>query len=78
VYRLVNAVNYGIPQHRWRVFIVGVRSDLDGEFSFPAPTHEEDALLHAKWVTGEYWERLVIRERVRVSPDQTHREDGVC
>ncbi|HEV3384637.1 MAG TPA: DNA cytosine methyltransferase, partial [Gemmata sp.] len=57
VYQVVNAVDYGVPQHRWRVFIVGIRSDLGREFSFPLPTHEEDALLYSKWVTGEYWER---------------------
>lgn len=65
VYQLVNAVDYGIPQHRWRVFIVGVRADLGGEFSFPQPTHEEDALLHDKWVTGAYWERHRIARKSR-------------
>jgi DNA (cytosine-5)-methyltransferase 1 len=60
VYQLVNAVNYGIPQHRWRVFIVGIRSDLGAEYSFPCPTHEEDALLYQQWVSGEYWERHEI------------------
>ena len=28
VFRLLNAADYGVPQHRWRVLIVGVRSDL--------------------------------------------------
>ncbi|MDD4891776.1 MAG: DNA cytosine methyltransferase [Phycisphaerae bacterium] len=57
VYRLLNAADYGVPQRRERVLIVGIRSDLPIEFSFPAPTHEEDALLYAKWVSQDYWDR---------------------
>jgi DNA (cytosine-5)-methyltransferase 1 len=69
VYQMVNAVEYGIPQHRWRVFIVGIRSDVGAEFSFPLPTHEEDALLYSQWVNGEYWERHRIpRKRVPTMP----------
>ena len=40
-YHLVNMADYGIPQHRERVIIVGQRNDL-GErflFKFPEPTH---------------------------------------
>jgi len=66
VFRLLNAADYGVPQHRWRVLIVGVRSDLNIEFSFPERgTHEEDALLYDKWVSGDYWERHRIPKRQR-------------
>jgi len=54
---LVNAADYGVPQKRERIFIVGFRSDLGAEWSFPRPTHGFDALLHSQWVTGEYWDR---------------------
>lgn len=30
---------YGVPQTRHRIIIVGIRSDLDVEFKIPAPTH---------------------------------------
>lgn len=53
---LVNAADYGIPQRRERVFIVGFRSDLSVEWSFPRPTHSFDALLYSQWVAGEYWD----------------------
>ena len=53
----VNAANYGIPQQRHRVFIVGFRDDEPANWTFPAPTHTKDALLHDQWVTGVYWER---------------------
>jgi DNA (cytosine-5)-methyltransferase 1 len=56
-FRLINAADYGIPQRRERVFIVGFRSDLNANWSFPEPTHTEEALIWQKWVTGDYWER---------------------
>jgi len=56
-YRLVNAADYGVPQLRYRVFIIGFRSDLDVDWAFPKPTHSKEALLYSKWVTNEYWHR---------------------
>ncbi len=38
-YHLVDARNYGVPQERKRVIIVGYRNDLGKGFSLPAPTH---------------------------------------
>ena len=42
-YKLFNTANYGIPQTRSRVIIVGVRKDLKEEmdFQFPEPTHHK-------------------------------------
>ncbi len=57
VFRLLNAADYGVPQIRHRVIIVGFRSDIDANWSFPAPTHSKDALLYSKWVSGEYWKK---------------------
>ena len=36
---ILNAAEYGVPQERRRIFIVGIRSDFDIEFEFPSPTH---------------------------------------
>ncbi|KWF26574.1 multidrug DMT transporter [Burkholderia cenocepacia] len=58
---LVNAADYGVPQKRERVFIIGFRDDLGVEWSFPAPTHSYDALLYDQWVSGNYWKRHGIR-----------------
>ena len=60
VFRLLNAADYGVPQRRERVFIVGFRSDLNIEWSFPKPTHSQDSLLWEQYVTGEYWKRLNV------------------
>ena len=37
-YKLVNAANYGVPQRRERVIIVGFRKDLGISFEFPEET----------------------------------------
>ncbi|OWV20278.1 DNA (cytosine-5-)-methyltransferase [Fibrobacter sp. UWB4] len=57
VFRLVNAADYGIPQKRERVFIVGFRSDIKGNWSFPETTHSKESLEYSKYVTGDYWKR---------------------
>ncbi|WP_297576492.1 DNA cytosine methyltransferase [uncultured Deefgea sp.] len=56
-YKLINAADYGVPQTRERVVIVGIRSDLALSWSFPVTTHSEDRLLWDMYVTGKYWER---------------------
>jgi len=53
---LVNAADYGVPQQRHRVFIIGLRTDLEVRWQFPAATHSKEALMHTQWVTGTYWE----------------------
>lgn len=68
VTRLVNAANYGVPQKRERVFIIGFRADVHRPWCFPEPTHSLDALLHEQWVTGDYWETHKVSKRQR--PEQ--------
>lgn len=47
-HKLVNAIDYGVPQHRHRVFLIGVRRDLAAEVEglFPAETHGEGKLKY--------------------------------
>lgn len=40
-YKKMNAAEHGVPQRRKRVFIVGIRDDLDFEFEFPTPNDTE-------------------------------------
>ena len=39
-YEVLNSVNYGIAQERRRIVIVGIRSDIDSEFSYPTKTEK--------------------------------------
>ena len=61
VFGLLNAANYGIPQRRERVFIVGIRQDLNINWSFPQPSHSYDSLLWSQFVSYDYWERHQIK-----------------
>lgn len=67
IFRLLNAADYGVPQRRERVIIVGFRQDIDEEWSFPNPTHSQDALLWEQWGSGNYWERHRVSKRLRPS-----------
>lgn len=64
---VLNAVDYGVPQERKRVFIVGLRNDLGLEYEFPLPTHgegrvEPTATIGAalegmpEWPEGEFYD----------------------
>jgi DNA (cytosine-5)-methyltransferase 1 len=52
-YKLLLASNFGIPQKRERVFIVGTRNDLEIDFNFPEDTHSEHTKLFGtkNWVS---------------------------
>lgn len=71
VCRLVNAADYGIPQKRERVIIVGIRDSLKIEWSFPDKTHSLDSLLWSKFVTGEYWEKFHVPSGKREIPNDS-------
>lgn len=62
---IVNAADYGVPQHRHRVFMVGFRSDIETGWSFPEPTHSGTALQRTQ-ISGEYWERHKTPQRDQV------------
>ena len=40
-FRILDAADYGVPQHRERLIIVGLKT---GEFRFPRPTHGPDSI----------------------------------
>ena len=49
---LLNAADYGVPQTRQRVIIIGVRNDIPFEYHYPAPTHSADGSNGLpKWVS---------------------------
>jgi DNA (cytosine-5)-methyltransferase 1 len=51
---LYNSANFGVPEIRERVIIVGIRNDLDIEFTSPRPTHaEKPSPFTQKWVSAK-------------------------
>jgi DNA (cytosine-5)-methyltransferase 1 len=50
--RLVNFADYGVPQRRERVIIVGIRNDLKLGFVFPEPTHKNKHVPVKKALEG--------------------------
>ena len=49
-YKLIKAVEFGVPQRRERVIIVGIRNDIDVTYVYPRPTHNENNYVPLKSV----------------------------
>lgn len=66
--RVINAADYGIPQKRERIFLVGFRHDLGVEWSFPEKSHSYESLMKSLWINGDYWDRhkvpISVREQI--------------
>lgn len=70
---IVNAMNFGVPQHRERIYIVGFRKDIhtDG-FTYPAPTdttkrwldvREEDPVSVKYYLSTQYIHTLIEHKK---------------
>lgn len=46
-YKLVNAANYGVPQNRERVFIIGFRNDVAVKWKWPKATDQKKTIADA-------------------------------
>lgn len=70
--QIVNAMNFGVPQHRERIYIVGFRKDQNvEEFTYPAPTdntkrfadiRERDAVSAKYYLSTQYVKTLVAHK----------------
>jgi len=45
-HKILNAADYGVPQRRERVIIIGVRTDIGLELKYPKTSHEQKDLLN--------------------------------
>lgn len=78
-YRALNSLDYGLPQKRERVYIVGFREPL--AFAFPAPAAERaslaDVLEPDEAVAGRYFASDRIREKRRAKVKPGAPEPGI-
>lgn len=68
-YRIVDSADYGVPQHRERLIIVGLK---DGIFKFPRPTHGPDSLDQNPFYNAETALEGVVSEET----DESNRLSG--
>lgn len=70
--QILNAKDFGVPQNRERIFIVGFRKDLNvSEFTYPKPSNtnmafrevKEKSVVSAKyWLSNRYLETLIAHK----------------
>ena len=72
--QIVNAMNFGVPQHRERIYIVGFRKDQNiKEFNYPAPTDnskifsdiKEKKIVSAKYYLSTQYIKTLIAHKER-------------
>ena len=72
--QIVNAMNFGVPQHRERVYIVGFRKDQNvSEFTYPAPTDttktfadvKEEKVVSAKYYLSTQYIKTLVAHKER-------------
>jgi DNA (cytosine-5)-methyltransferase 1 len=60
-WQVVCAADFGAPQIRYRVLIIGVDASLGIEPALMRPTHSRDRLLWDQYVTGDYFRRHKLK-----------------
>ena len=69
-YQLMNAMDYHVPQERYRVFVVGIRNDIDVNYQFPQP--DNSCFIALRQAIGDITEepRKYTSERVDTRYDK--------
>lgn len=49
-HQVVMAADYGVPQLRQRVIVIGVRNDIEGDYEFPKPIYGQNSKSGCKYV----------------------------
>lgn len=66
-YKLLNSYDFGLPQNRERIYIVGIRNDLAAKnyFVFPAPKHKKSYLYQ---IIEDISEEKVNYKKEKIEP----------
>lgn len=74
-YQLMNAMDYHVPQERYRVFVVGIRRDIDVNYQFPQP--DNSCFIALRQAIGDITEepREYTSERVDTRYDKLLNHD---
>jgi DNA (cytosine-5)-methyltransferase 1 len=59
----VNAAEFGAPQNRRRILLLGVRADAGFAPPLLKRTHTRERLIYDQFVTEEYWKRHDLKRR---------------
>ena len=65
----VNFADYGAPQLRERVLIIGIRNDLPDTFLFPAPLHDAGSYIGAREALRGVERVTLNNERLGIQPN---------
>lgn len=83
-YRVLNSKDYGVPQNRERIFIIGIRDDQDNDFSFPRPFHLEKRIKdiledsdHHKYLSQQKIDKIKD-SNFSQEKDMIQDSEGVC
>jgi len=64
----INFANYGAPQLRERVLIIGIRNDLEKVFELPKPTHTPETYISSKEALKDVEKVLLNNEHQKIAP----------
>lgn len=75
-YKVLNAADFGVPQKRERVIILGVRNDISFRLEYPEPTHSECSNLFEnkkQWISiGEALKDIPEPEEIHTLSNHTY------
>ena len=76
-WQVLNAKNHGVPQNRERVFLIGIRDDVDNSFQFPK---EEQLIKRLKDILEDYVDdKYILSEKMLngfISHNENHNKKG--